>query len=153
MTWKRTIAIIASLIWIAICAASVFAQDLVAAPSRIDIRTVSAQVFDDIHLEELLKIDIAADASIFVNPTTITNTINASDTVYNVYPSADFMHEMDASKCAKTITVPEQSPKKSEMAIQTSSSLQSLRPTNIRISAGSSTIHSRNVRALPTSTK
>jgi hypothetical protein len=154
MTWKRTLALIVSVIWIAICAVSVFAQDLVAAPARVDIRTVPALAFDDLHLAELLKIDMAADATNFVNPVT------AVDTLINASASADFMHEVVVLPTTETnivasVETPVLPSKQESNTFLAKSSSKSLSRTSTSANANSnpSLLGYRKSRAFPASTK
>jgi hypothetical protein len=67
MTWKRTLALIVSVIWIAICAATVFAQTTPSTSNTtpyLEVEHLSALAFDDMKLEDLLNIKIRLENSI-----------------------------------------------------------------------------------------
>lgn len=106
MTWKRVIIFVVALIWIVICAVSVFASELVAQThiaqaqdrgntvpsltvSRFDLERLPANVFDEMHLTDILS--LTDNTEIFAFAADSTHTTLRPRTIA---ANADFMQEV-----------------------------------------------------------
>jgi hypothetical protein len=153
MTWKRTSALVVSLIWTTIwttiCAVPVFAQPPIASKVTLcaDLQHLSATNFDDMQLEDLLNIEVRADAAILVS------TMPALVVATN----ADFMEQVIVPQVQTVSTVQPNSENK-KMQSKFSTNAISSRPNrsanaSVNTHTSSHLFGSRKRATFPTSTK
>ena len=158
MTWKRTLALIVSVIWIAICAVSVFAQTPVVNVANVsssiasnnalcvDVQHLAATTFDDMHLEDLLNIEVRSDVAIL-----------ASTMPSLIAPNGDFMEQIVVPQTFSALSVQcnSESNKIQVKSLTNSILFKNLRSanTNSRANPNPTLLGYRKSRASPAATK